>query len=171
MRTLCREISHTIPFAIRINRGKLSLQGIAEKAIELDAEKIMIIERWKFSVGKIQLFHVKPEGLKNVPPTIYVHNVIFRRNSAGETMKGKRIRSMAIAASLDKNAEVIKLEKVLSDFLALPVFSFEEMVNRKYEAAMQIKTSPQKNLIITFMLLPELVEVGPQIWVSHLVWS
>lgn len=171
MRTLCKEVSHTIPCAIRINRGKLSLEGIAEKSIELNAEKIMIIERWKFGVGKLQLLNLKPEGLKRVPPTIYVHNVIFRRSLAGEMIKGKRIKSIAIIASLHENFEVKKLEKALSDFFGIPVSSIEEAVNRKIDAVMQIKTSPQKNLIITFMLLPQLVEVGPQIWVSHVVWS
>lgn len=156
---------------MRINRGKLSLEGIAEKSIELNAEKVMIIERWKFGVGKIQFFHVKPEGLKRVPPTIYVRHARFRRNLAAEMMKGRRIKSTAIAVSLYKNAEVMKLEEALSDFFTLPVLSLEEIVKRKYDAAMQIKTSSQKDLIITFMLLPELVEIGPQIWVSHVVWS
>jgi rRNA maturation protein Rpf1 len=171
MRTLCRELSYNIPFAIRINRGKLSLEGIAEKSMELNAEKVMIIERWKFGVGKIQLFHIKPEGFESVPPTIYVRHARFRRNLAAEMMKGRRIKSIAIAASPHKNAEVMKFEKALSDFFALPILSIEETVDRKCDAAIQIKISPQKNIIITFMLLPELVEIGPQIWVSHLVWS
>jgi rRNA maturation protein Rpf1 len=171
MRTLCREISYNIPFAVRINRGKLSLEGIAEKSIELNAEKVMIIERWKFGVGKMQLFHVKLERLESVPPTIYICHARFRRNLAAEIMKGRRIKSIAIAAAPHKNAEVMKLEKALSDFFTLPLLSIEEAVDRKYDAVMQIKISPQKNIIITFTLLPELVEIGPQIWVSHLVWS
>ncbi|MEM3696803.1 MAG: hypothetical protein QXQ94_04770 [Candidatus Bathyarchaeia archaeon] len=171
MRTLCREISYNIPFAVRINRGKLSLEGIAEKSIELNAEKVLIVERWKFGVGKIQLFHVKPEGLERTQPTIYVRNVRFRRNLAAEMVKGRRIKTIAIAASSNEDVEVRKLEKALSDFLTLPIFSLEEVVNRRCDAALQIKTSPQKGLIITFMLLPEMAEIGPQIWVSHLIWS
>jgi rRNA maturation protein Rpf1 len=171
MRTLCNEISYNIPSAVRINRGKLSLEGIAEKSMAFNAEKVLIIEKWKFGAAKIQLFHVKPEGLERVPPTIYVRHLRFRRNLAAEMMRGRRIKSIAMAASLYKNAEVMKLEKALSDFFALPVLSLEKVVNRKYDAAMQIKTTSQKDLIITFMLLPELVEMGPQILVSHLVWS
>ncbi|MGB9778449.1 MAG: hypothetical protein ACP5LB_01615 [Candidatus Bathyarchaeia archaeon] len=171
MRTLCREICHNLPFAVRINRGKLNLEGIAEKSLEHGAEKVMIIERWKFGLGKIQLFNVKPEGLKKVQPTIYVHNAKFRRNLAEETMKGRKIKSLAIAVSQHENSEVKKLEKALSDFFAIPVFSFREAINRKCDAAMQIKINPRKDLIITFMLLPEMVEVGPQIWVSRIDWS
>jgi len=38
VRTLCKDLSHTIPNIIPVNRGKLSLEGVAEKALELDAE-------------------------------------------------------------------------------------------------------------------------------------
>ncbi|MEM3759892.1 MAG: hypothetical protein QXZ02_02120 [Candidatus Bathyarchaeia archaeon] len=171
MRTFCREICHNLPFAVRINRGKLSLEGIAGKSLEYDAEKVMIIERWKFGLGKIQLFNVKSEGLKKVPPTICVGSAKFRRNLAGEIMKGRRIKSLALAASIYENSDVKKLEKALSNFFAIPVFSLREAINRKFDAAMQIKINSRKNLIITFMLLPELVEAGPQIWVSHIDWS
>jgi len=171
MRTLCREISYNIPFALRINRGKLSLEGIAEKSVEFGAEKVMIIERWKFGLGKIQFFSVKPEGLKRIPPTIYVRNAKFRRKLAGEIMKGRRIKSIAVVASPQENFAAKKLEKALSDFFALPVLSLKEAINREFDAAMQVKINPQKGLNITFILLPELVEVGPQIIVSHAVWS
>ncbi|MEM3442999.1 MAG: hypothetical protein QXM86_03990 [Candidatus Bathyarchaeia archaeon] len=171
MRTFCREICHNLPFAVRINRGKLSLEGIAGKSLEYDAEKVMIIERWKFGLGKIQLFDVKPEGLKRVPPTIYVGSAKFRRNLAGEIMKGRRIKSIVVADLPQENSTAKKIEKVLADFFAIPVFSLKEAINRKYDAAIQIKVNPQKELVITFILLPELVEIGPQIIVSHVIWS
>jgi len=77
----------------------------------------MIIERWKFGLGKIQLFNLKPEELKKVPPTIYLRNAKFRRTLAGEMMKGRRIKSLAIAASPHGNSEVKKLEKAIRLFL------------------------------------------------------
>jgi len=90
MRTLCREICHNLPFAVRINRGKLNIEGIAEKSLEHSAEKVMIIERWKFGLGKIQLFNLKPERLKKVPPTIYLRNAKFRRNPGRRNDEGKK---------------------------------------------------------------------------------
>jgi rRNA maturation protein Rpf1 len=171
MRTLCREISYNVPFAIRINRGKLSLEGIAEKSVELGAEKVIIIERWKFGLGKIQFFNVKPEGLEKVPLTIYVRNVKFRRKMAGEIMKGRRIKSIVVAASPQENSTTKKLEKALANFFAIPVFSLKEAINRKYDAAMQVKINPKKEVVTTFILLPELVEIGPQVIVSHVSWG
>jgi hypothetical protein len=86
-------------------------------------------------------------------------------------MKGRRIKSIAVVASPQENFAAKKLEKALSDFFALPVLSLKEAINREFDAAIQVKINPQKGLNITFILLPELVEVGPQIIVSHAVWS
>ena len=49
--------------------------------------------------------------------------------------------------------------------------SFEEAVDKKYEVVMQISTDSSNYIIVTFKLIPELVEVGPQIKISHLIWS
>jgi rRNA maturation protein Rpf1 len=170
MRTLCRDLHHSLPFTIRINRGKLSLEEIAEKSMEFDAEKVVIIERWKCGLGKMLLFNVELNGLESVPPIIYIGNVKFRRNFE-EAPKGRRIRSLAIATSLNQNFETEKLETTLSKFFALPTFPLEEIVKRRYDAAMQILTDPLKHLTITFRRLPEMVEVGPRINIRCLTWE
>ncbi|MEM3725530.1 MAG: hypothetical protein QXK98_01550 [Candidatus Bathyarchaeia archaeon] len=147
------------------------MEGIAKKSVEFGAEKVIIIERWKFGLGKMQFFNVKPEGLEKVPLIIYVRNAKFRRNLAGEIMKGRRIKSIVVADLPQENSTAKKIEKALSDFFAIPFLSLKEAINRKYDAAIQIKVNPQKELVITFILLPELVEIGPQIIVSHVIWS
>jgi rRNA maturation protein Rpf1 len=171
MRTLCRDLHHSLPFTVRINRGKLSLEEIAEKSMELDAEKVVIIERWKHGLGKMLLFNVEPNGLEGVPPLIYIHGVKFRRDFREQVSKGWRIKSIAIAASSKQNFEAEKLENTLSNFFTLPVLSLEEAVKRKYDAAMQISTDCMKHITITFRRVPEMVEIGPQISVWRLIWE
>ena len=56
IRTLCRELAHVIPNAVRVNRGKLSLDGVAERALEFGADHVIIIDRWKGGPGEIQFF-------------------------------------------------------------------------------------------------------------------
>lgn len=167
MRTLCRDLHHSIPSTLRINRGKLSLEGIAEKCMEFNAEKAVILERWKHGLGKMMLFHVKPHGLDGVPPIIYIRNAKFRREF-GKTPKGWRIKSLAIAASQKQNFETEKLENILSKFFTLPVLPLEETVKGKYDAIMQIFT---KRITITFKRVPEMVEVGPRINIWRLIWK
>jgi len=170
-RTFCRDLSNIFPTVIRVNRGKLSRGGVAEKALELDAEKAIIIGKWRGDSGKIEFFRISANGLDVVPPLIYVKGVKLRRHFEENMPGGRRIKSVAIAASERTSLEVKRLENVLSEFFNIPVFSLKETYNKRIDAAMQIAADPSNRIIITFKLIPELVEIGPQIRVSHLVWE
>ncbi len=170
IRTFCRDLSHTIPNILRINRGKLSLKGVTEKAVKLNAEKVMIINRWKGGPGKIEMYELSAEGLKPIPPLIYLRNVKPRREFPQIMKKGRRIKSVAIEASQNPSAEVEKLEEALSKFFNIPLVSFEE-ARWKYDALMQIKAEPSEGLTITFKIFPEIAEIGPRMSVSHLIWD
>jgi rRNA maturation protein Rpf1 len=171
MRTLCRDISYTFPYVVQINRGKLSLEGIAEKALELDVEKVMVVDRWKGGPGKMEFFEVRQGGLEGAPPIIYLRSVKFRRDFGEKMPKVRRIKSVAMAVSSKENFEVKKTENALSAFFVVPTLSFEEAVNSKYDVVMQILTDSSNRITITFKLVPELAEVGPRIEISYLVWE
>jgi len=102
---------------------------------------------------------------------IYVKGVKLRRDFEEKALRGRRIRSVAIATSKTSSLEVKRLENVFSEFFNIPLFSLKEICDRKFDAAMQISVDPSNRMIITFKLVPEFVEVGPQIRVSHLVWE
>jgi rRNA maturation protein Rpf1 len=171
IRTFCRELSNTFPNVVRVNRGKLSLEGVAEKALELDAEKVVIVDRWRGGTGKIQFFRISRRGLDVLPPLIYVKSVKLRRDFGENAARRRRIKSIAITASQRSSSEVKRLENVLSEFFGVPVLSLKEIYNREFDAAMQVLADQSNCIIITFKLIPELVEVGPQIRISHLVWE
>ncbi len=172
MRSFCRDLSHTFPNTVRINRGKLSLESVAEKALELDAEKVVIVERWKGGMGKIRFFGIGGKGLDNVPPLIYIESVKLRRDFGKNREKKRRMKSLAVASSRKIPLEVKRLENVLSRFFSVPILPFSEVANHKCDIAMQISTDQSDNVIIKFMLLPGFVEeAGPQIRISRLVWE
>lgn len=171
LRTLCRDISYTFPNVARINRGKLSLEGIIEKAAESDAGRVAIVERWAQGTAKIELFEVRQSSLVGFPPIIYVRNVKFRRDFGGWVHKERRLESIAVASSSKKNFEVKRLENALSSFFEIPIISLEETVNSKQDAVMQTSMDSSDRINITFRLVPKLLEIGPQIGVSHLVWE
>jgi len=168
IRTFCKDLSHTIPNILRINRGKLSLEGLAAKALELGAKKVIIVDRWKGGPGKIELYQLEGR-LQPVPPLIYLRGVKLRREF--QTMpRGRRIKSTAIMTSLKPSQEVSRLEKALSDFLGIPIISSEDDF-RNYNAIMQMTTNSAGELIVTFKLLPENMEIGPRMRISHLIWD
>jgi rRNA maturation protein Rpf1 len=153
-----------------MNRGKMSLENLAEKALELEAEKVLIVDRWGQGLGRMEFFYVGQHGLERVPPMLCVHDVRFRRDF-GTMPKGRRIRSIALVKALKGNEEVEKLEEFLKNFFNISIVPFEEVKSKGYDAMAQILSISSKPLTLTFKILPELVEVGPRIAISQVVWE
>jgi rRNA maturation protein Rpf1 len=144
---------------------------LLEKALEYHANKLITIDRWKDETGKIQFFNVNVDRLEAVPPIFYIRSVRLRRDFGNNMPKGRRIKNIAITSSLDENSEIRKLEEKVADFFEIPFFSVGEAIKRNYDAVMQISRTPSNRIKITFQLIPEQVEIGPQIIVSYLVWK
>ena len=168
IRTFCRDLARSIPNIVRINRGKLNLDGIAERALEFNADRVVIVDRWRSGPGKIELFQTGSEGLISVSPLMYVAGIRLQREFEGT--KAKPIRSLTITTPPEKTAQVAKIAEFLSNFLNIPMSSMDEAVSG-YSAAMHITVNASRRTQITFMLLPETVEVGPRVTLSHVVWE
>lgn len=168
IRTFCNDLSRCIPNSIRINRGKLSREGLAEKALELEADRVMIVDRWKGGPGKIELFNVN-ESLVGFPPLIYIRGIKLQREMGFP--KSRSFRSLAITpiySSEDK--EIPKFAEALSSFLQVPIETTTEL-SEKYQVLMHISRDVMGRIRITFFKNPESYEIGPRITVSHLIWS
>jgi len=169
IRTFCRDLARSIPNVVRINRGKLSLDGIAEKALEFNADRVVIVGRWKGGPGKIELFKIGQGGLVPVPPIMYVAGIKLQREF--DRAKTRPIRSLIITTPSEKSDEIIRIAKSLSNFLNVPLSQMDEAVS-KSQILMHISSNDLHRSQVTFMLfLPETVEVGPRITLSHVVWE
>ena len=167
IRTLCHDFAHSVPNIVRINRGKLNLDGIAERAVELNADRIVVIDRWKGGPGKIKLFRMEPTSLFSVPPLMYVAGVRLRREFEAKT---KHVRSLVVTTERENPPETVRIAERLSDFFNLPRLSIDEAA-AKYQASMHVSLDGSRRNQITFMFLPQMVEIGPRITLSKLVWE
>ena len=167
IRTLCNDIAHAIPNVIRVNRGKLSLDGVAEKALELNADRVVIVDRWREGFAVIRFYRIKAYDLTPSPPVIYIANVRFRRDF--ET-RAKRVKSLAITMSSEISSEAERLAKSIGEFFEIPVFAGEDKVSG-FSAAMHISSNAPNKVQMTFVLVPTLVETGPRISISKIVWE
>ncbi|MEM2093081.1 MAG: hypothetical protein QW056_06780 [Candidatus Bathyarchaeia archaeon] len=171
VRTLCRDLSHVIPGVLRVNRGKMSKDEIAEKALEVKAEKVVIINRWKGGPGKIELFKLDFGKLQPIPPLIYLRGVKLRREIPGALIRGRRIRTLAIEELNNSTGEIGNLKNALKNFFDLPVASQEEAKKGMYDALMRMKIDQTGCIIVTFMFTAEKRETGPRMIISHLIWE
>ncbi len=168
IRAFCRDLARSIPNIVRINRGKLNLDGIAERASECHADRVIVVDRWRGGPGKIELFRTGPEGLIPVSPLMYIAGIRLQKEV--QTAKTKPIRSVAMTMPIEKTPQETKIRESLSKFLGIPVSSISEAVS-SCSAAMHISHNDSHQTQITFMLPFENVEIGPRITLSHVVWE
>ncbi len=168
-RTLCNDLTHSIPNSLRINRGKSNLDTLAEKALEQKAEKVIISDRWKSGLGKIQFFEIDNTGLVQFYPMIYVKGVKLRRTF--KNAQTKTIKSLVLQTKTKIPFEAHKLADALSHFFNIPKISSEETLSSNSQVAMHISLNTAHRLQITFLQAQQRIEIGPQIIVSHLIWK
>lgn len=167
MRTFCRDLANSIPDVVRVNRGKMSLDGVAEKAIELEADRVVVVDRWRGGPGKISLFQVSSTGLKPVPPLMLIKGIRLRR----DLNEGRRgVRSSAITLEPEDSAELTRIAGQLSKYFGLPVLSLDE-ASENHRASMHFSFDSSRHIQITFTLLGRMVEIGPRVTLSKLIWE
>ena len=167
IRTLCRDLANSIPDVVRVNRGKMSLDGIAERAIELEADRIVVVDRWRGGPGKISLFKIGSSGLEPISPLMLISGVRLRREFKEGT---RRVRSSVITSEPEDSPRLQRIVGCLSQFFDLPIQSVDEAAE-EHRASMHFSFGSSRRLQITFILLQRMVEIGPRVTLSKLVWE
>jgi rRNA maturation protein Rpf1 len=145
----------------------MSLDGVAEKAIELEADCVVVVDRWHGGPGRINLFQVSSTGLKSVPPLMLIGEIRLRR----ELNEGRRgVRSSAITLEPADSAELASIAEHMSKYFGLPVLSLDE-ASKNHRASMHFSFVSSRRIQVTFMLLGRMVEIGPRVTFSKLVWD
>lgn len=171
IRSLCNDLANSIPKLIRVNRGKMSLVEVAEKAAQMGSDRFIIVDRWKGSPGRIRLFRITDEGFEESPPRLYISGVKLRRefNIPREWVKDK-ISLLFLEEVGEENLEIMEFKSALSNFIQVPILK-RSAETLGYEAYMRISTGEDCWAIISFFRLPSGTEIGPRIKISHVVWD
>lgn len=167
IRTFCNDIAHAIPSVVRVNRGKLSLDGVAEKALELNADRVIIIDRWKRGFAVIRFYRIGAYGLTLSPPVIYIASIRFQRSFE---VRAKRVKTLAVVMPLEISSEAKRLGQSIGEFFGIPIFVDQDKVSGS-SAAMHISSNLPDKVQMTFVIVPTLVETGPRISISKIIWE
>jgi rRNA maturation protein Rpf1 len=165
IRTFCRDLTSAFPNITRVNRGKMSLDALAEKAIELNCDQVIVIGRWHGAPGKIGLYKVSL-GLTAVSPLMIIQSIRLRR----ELNQSSRINSSLITLEPASSPELHRLAGCLSRFFGLPILSLHEVTDN-HRVAMHLSYDSSRRVKMTFTLLERMVEIGPQVTFSRLIWD
>lgn len=144
----------------------MSLDGIAERAMGMEADRAIVVDRWHGGPGKISLFQIAPTGLKPFPPLMLIAGVRLRREFKEGT---RRSRASVITMEPEDSPELERIAGHLSQFLSLPVLPMDEAAENG--ASMHFSFDSSRRPQITFLLLSRRVEIGPRVTLSKLVWE
>ncbi len=167
IRALCNDLARSIPRAVRVNRGKMNLDGITEKALEIAADRVVVVNRWRGGLGKIEFFKAGPGDLTSVFPILYITSVRLQREY---DVKIGLVRSLAVNKSPRCSSGEMKTAEALANFFNIPFFP-KEKPPLKHQASMYFSSNTARRTQITFMRLPQFIEAGPRIIISRAVWE
>ncbi len=172
VRSLCNDLARSIPGLVKINRGKTSFFDLAEKAVQMKIEKIIVVDRWKGSPGRIRFFRVVDGKMSEKAPRLYVSGVRLRREfgASKENNQKKLIKYMFLDSTEIRGSEVEKLASSLSEFFEIPIFKAEEAPSI-YDVYLRFTSSEDCLACISFYTLPSNAEIGPRIKISHVAWQ
>jgi len=165
IRTFCNDLIRVMPNMVRVNRGKMSMDEVAEKALEHGADRVVVVDRWQGGPSKIEFFHIVASGLVHVSPSLYIAGIRLQREFAPTRLK--LVNSSVITTSSDNSLEIVDS---LSKFFNLPVL-LEKEASSRYPVAMRVSKDAAGRVQITFMLLSQKVEIGPRITLRRVEWK
>jgi rRNA maturation protein Rpf1 len=142
------------------------MDGVAEKALECDADRVIIVDRGQGGPSKIELFQIGESGLISVFPIFSFFSIQLQREF--EPKRLKPIRSIAITIPSKGNEEIIRVANSLSQFFNIPIFSANEKPSM-YMAKMPISYDSSGRIQITFNA--QNIETGPRITLSGILWK
>jgi hypothetical protein len=72
IRAFCRSLEKTIPGVVKISRGKSSIEDLMDRALQLKAKKIVIIDRSKGGPSRIGCYVTKDGEMIPFAPTLHL---------------------------------------------------------------------------------------------------
>jgi len=145
----------------------MNIDGIAEKALEIDADQVVVVNRWKGGPGKIEFFKAGSEGLTPVFPILYVVSIRLQREF---DVRIGSVQSLAVTMSPECSSEATKTAESLANFFSIP-FLPKGKIPLKRRVSMHFSSDASRRTQLTFVLLPKFIEAGPRIIISHAVWE
>jgi rRNA maturation protein Rpf1 len=117
MRTLCNDLARVLSHALKVNRGKLSLQGLKELALSRGGDRFIVVERRKGGPGLLRFYQYSPRGVWQVPLTVSLGGVTTQDDLGRRT----RLHCKAITVADGPNGLLDDIASALSRFLRVPV--------------------------------------------------
>jgi len=167
IRSFCSDIQRVLPNVVQVSRGKLALDALAEKALELKADGVVVVDRWRGEPSKIILHRVTSKGLETFFPLLFIANVRLQRDY-GQIYKP--VGKVAVSLSSDLSEEARRIAERISNFFRLPFLNMNADL-RKIDASLIFSSQFGYIVKASFTHPPLVHEVGPSFTIKTVVWN
>jgi len=141
------------------------MKGLAEEALSIGQDRLMLLDRWKGAPGKIMLYTLVP-NIKLHFPIVYLSSATTQMELGNVPRVRTPAQSIVIESS---DSEVQLLAEALGEFVGMKKLERAETgTNANYMSFGDAKTHVA---MMTFRRFPEQTEIGPRLVVRHLAWS
>ncbi|RLE51194.1 MAG: hypothetical protein DRJ21_00645 [Candidatus Methanomethylicota archaeon] len=143
-------MQRALPSAIKVNRGKMNLNDIALKALELGANRVLLISVFKGNPGRIRFFSVSHEEFIEIPPTINITGVKLVREFA----KSKHItpKEIYLYCNEDYYDDYSEFLDKLSYALKAKIINENQLSNiNRFSSILKIEHSRNNYCIMSFI--------------------
>ena len=161
MNGLLKDLSHTLPHAKIVRRGKSSLNDLSVKLLNENITHAIIINRWHGTPGRLTLYSVQPKGVTKLMPSIFLSEIKLNREYKNHT------RPTVEGITCGKVKQTThQFSEILSDVFEIPLTQNPTDVDTTFHLV-------QINDSIRFVVTspPMEREVGPCLTISRLLWQ
>ncbi|MHA1708868.1 MAG: hypothetical protein ACTSXJ_03485 [Candidatus Baldrarchaeia archaeon] len=154
----------------------MSLEGVALRAIELGADRIILVSVYKGNPGKMHFFEVSSETFKRLGPDMLLAGVKLQRDLGIRSLR--RHNSLGVVTTGSANNEIRKLADALGYILKSEVYVLDSMERaadlreeKGLELILKVEEDRRSLAALSFYSLLNEKIVGPIIRVKKLFWE
>jgi len=164
IRTFCHDFARMMPNTVYVNRGKMGKDEVAEKALEHNADRVLVVDRGgQGGLGVLRFFRIGEAGLVSTSPVINVADMKLQRDFPFSKVKpAASIRAIGLGSSND----MLKLVSVFSGFFGVSMLKAKDVAEAE-STILSVSLDKSRRIVMTFMVEPHHSEVGPRIVISE----
>ena len=163
-RSFCKDLQRALPRAIKVNRGKMSLSDVALRALELGADRVVLVSVFKGNPGRIRFFSVSRESFVELPPTINIAGVKLVREF--QRAKSMIPSHLYIFPQVGCSSEIMSFAEALASALKSQIISSDKLNTIPSSSAI-LRLIPRKNVFCSLLFTDKYgVPMGPLISVK-----
>ena len=165
LNSLLKELAHTIPRARIVRRGKSGLDDLARRMFNDGVDYGLILQRWHGGPGRMDFFKVQTDALDSFMLSLILNGVKLRR----EYPNPRRAVAQAVSCDEGISETAHRLVLTLCNILGLP--EMRSPADPGIKTTLHIGQLSGGMIRIAVTSPPRLVELGPSLLVSRLIWD